>query len=278
MSECPVQKNSSKNSKDGDADTSESGSGCPIKNFSTSTGGDSPTTPFSLYYLLRPWIGAGASKSAPSSSSNSGGKKEDVRILGYNEAANDAHFDPTAKFPGQKIELSQKRTVSNIPKSEFTPKHQPDGVNKWVYPSEQQYYNAMKRKGYEPPEEDMSVILTIHNTVNELGWSSILEWEAMRGCKNPKLKRFMGRPKDLSPKARFLVFLGKEAPFDRHDWVVDRDGKEVRYVIDFYAISGSAGRTAHGQPPVHLDVRPALDSTGAFLDRVQWTVSKWLNI
>jgi hypothetical protein len=26
-----------------------------------------------------------------------------------------------------------------------------------------------------------------------------------------------------------------EPPFDRHDWIVDRDGKEVRYVIDFYA-------------------------------------------
>ena len=25
-----------------------------------------------------------------------------------------------------------------------------------------------------------------------------------------------------------------ELPFDRHDWVVDRDGKDVRYVIDFY--------------------------------------------
>lgn len=24
------------------------------------------------------------------------------------------------------------------------------------------------------------------------------------------------------------------APFDRHDWTVDRCGKEVRYVIDYY--------------------------------------------
>jgi len=23
-------------------------------------------------------------------------------------------------------------------------------------------------------------------------------------------------------------------PFDRHDWIVDRGGKEVRYVIDYY--------------------------------------------
>lgn len=28
--------------------------------------------------------------------------------------------------------------------SDFTPKHQPQGAEKWVYPSEQQYFNAMK--------------------------------------------------------------------------------------------------------------------------------------
>lgn len=27
---------------------------------------------------------------------------------------------------------------------DFTPKHQPAEADKWVYPSEQQYYNAMK--------------------------------------------------------------------------------------------------------------------------------------
>ena len=25
-----------------------------------------------------------------------------------------------------------------------------------------------------------------------------------------------------------------ELPFDRHDWIVDRCGKHVRYVIDYY--------------------------------------------
>ena len=25
-------------------------------------------------------------------------------------------------------------------------------------------------------------------------------------------------------------------PFDRHDWFVDRDGCEVRYVIDYYYV------------------------------------------
>ena len=30
-------------------------------------------------------------------------------------------------------------------------------------------------------------------------------------------------------------------PFDRHDWYVDRCGKEVRYVIDFYFNEDKAG-------------------------------------
>lgn len=123
---------------------------------------------------------------------------------------------------------------------EFTPHHQPQDSEYWVYPSEQQYYNAMKvrrwrikqvfrvmecvvahtcccasvlvlsqqKKGYSPEERDMSVILAIHNLVNEQGWSKIKEWEREKGCENPKLLRFMGRPKDISPKARLRSLIG----------------------------------------------------------------------
>ena len=48
------------------------------------------------------------------------------------------------------------------------------------------------------------------------------------------LLRFKGKPRDYSPKARLLNALGYKLPFDRHDWIVDRNGKDVRYVIDFY--------------------------------------------
>lgn len=37
-----------------------------------------------------------------------------------------------------------------------------------------------------------------------------------------------------SPLARLQGWLGGQLPFDRHDWWVDRCGREVRYVIDFY--------------------------------------------
>lgn len=183
--------------------------------------------------------------------------------LGFNTAANDEIFGQE-RHTFQKEDLSTSRTVSTIPKSNFTPSHQPQQsihLN-WVYPSEQQYYNAMKRKGYNPKEADIPVALFIHNTVNEEGWRQIREWEIMKGNLDPKLQRFVGRPKDLSPKSYFLSLLGYSLPFDRHDWFVVRNGKEIRYVIDFY--KGSSV----GNIPVamHLDVRPALDSVTSLYD------------
>lgn len=35
--------------------------------------------------------------------------------------------------------------------------------------------------------------------------------------------------------------MGGPEPFDRHDWTIDRCGKEVRYVIDFYFYDDKAG-------------------------------------
>merc|ERR1712129_666102 len=53
----------------------------------------------------------------------------------------------------------------------------------------------------------------------------------------PKLARFEGRDGVRSPKARFFHYaMGMPWPYDRHDWTVDRCGKEVEYVIDYYAI------------------------------------------
>jgi cytochrome c heme-lyase len=86
----------------------------------------------------------------------------------HNTPANDMAFGQD-RYPGQRVSLSRHRATSTIPNDDFHPAHQPEGTNEWVYPSEQQYYNAMKRKGYSPGEEDVPVILAIHNTVNERG-------------------------------------------------------------------------------------------------------------
>lgn len=66
------------------------------------------------------------------------------------------------------------------------------------------------------------------------------------------------------------------APFDRHDWVVDRGGQEVRYIIDYYHDESTVELD---QKPKHLhdvtsmqsikvDVRPALDSVEALYARL----------
>ena len=51
--------------------------------------------------------------------------------------------------------------------------------------------------------------------------------------------------------------------------VLDRCGQEVRYVVDFYNAAADTD-TAIG---MHLDVRPALDSVGAALDRM-WALMR----
>ncbi|KAH8117235.1 cytochrome c and c1 heme-lyase [Phellopilus nigrolimitatus] len=143
-----------------------------------------------------------------------------------------------------------EREVSSIPRA--------DG-EKWVYPSQAQFFSAMARKQHNPQAADMPVVVPIHNAVNERAWGEVLGWERGRGgeqCGGIKLVSFKGRPGDMSPRARWKSLLGYQAPFDRHDWVVDRCGTRMRYVIDFYTGKSPVG----GNLAFYLDVRPALDN------------------
>ena len=98
----------------------------------------------------------------------------------------------------------------------------------------------MKRKGWEiapGTESTIQNVVQIHNAVNEKGWTHIRQWENVRSNDNPKLVKFIGRPKDLSPRATLYSSLWlRDVPFDCHDWFVSReDGSDLRrYVIDFY--------------------------------------------
>ncbi|KAF7295279.1 Cytochrome c heme lyase [Mycena indigotica] len=146
--------------------------------------------------------------------------------------------------------LSTDREVSSIPKAA-------DG--NWVYPSEAQFFAAMARKNHNPQSGDMKTIVPIHNAVNERAWAEVMQWEAGRGgdaCGGIRLVNFRGKPGEPSIRARFKTLLGYTAPFDRHDWVVDRCGLQMRYIIDFYTGHSQPG----GGPSFYLDVRPALDN------------------
>lgn len=188
---------------------------------------------------------------------------------------NNMPFDiSSARMPGQQIELPTQRTMSTIPRGT----NANDGV--WEYPSPQQMFNAMMRKGKdEVPEDAVESMVDVHNFLNEGAWQVILDWEqkytdAVKT--EPRLLRFTGRPDDMSPRAQMYGFLGKffpesfnaEPPFDRHDWTVLRgngsgDWEEVRYVIDYYG----GPDDPHGMPTFFLDVRPALDSFANAKDR-----------
>lgn len=154
--------------------------------------------------------------------------------------------DPSYK---SKANLPTEREVSSIPRT--------DTRANWIYPSQKQFYEAMKRKNWSPEATDMQTVVPIHNHVNELAWRNILNWERAyldeceAKCGGISLTSFKGDLKKLTPRAWFkLAVLGQEKPFDRHDWLVDRCGIEVPYVIDFYGTNAG----------VYVDARPKVNS------------------
>ncbi|KAJ5990913.1 hypothetical protein N7499_011461 [Penicillium canescens] len=209
----------------------------------------------------------------------------------------------------QTVDLPVDREPSSIPRG--------DAEGNWEYPSPQQMYNAMLRKGHtDTPQDAVESMVAVHNFLNEGAWNEIVGWERVfakglmagwekcrRGEENlsfdlyhdemtgkidqssePRLLRFQGRPKELTPKAQIFQALGwaypskfeTKPPFDRHDWYVIRQTpagpKEVRYVIDYY--SGEPEPT--GEPVFYLDIRPALDSPTAAVERLmRWGGDVW---
>ncbi|GAA5864996.1 hypothetical protein JCM8547_004266 [Rhodosporidiobolus lusitaniae] len=173
----------------------------------------------------------------------------------------------------------------------------------WVYPSPASFYTALERKNRNPQARDMSTVVPIHNAVNERVWQQVLEWERealglKEGEEVPtKLVSFVGKPREMSPRARWKSLIGYTAPFDRHDWLVDRpvllssssspsspspssspasasqpESVRVRYVIDFYTGRGAGLLSPAGQEgeakveemfrpnlAFFIDCRPALD-------------------
>lgn len=52
-----------------------------------------------------------------------------------------------------------------------------DKAEQWEYPSPQQFYNALVRKGWETPEESVEMMVSIHNWINEEAWAQVRQWE-----------------------------------------------------------------------------------------------------
>lgn len=98
-----------------------------------------------------------------------------------------------SKQPGPN-QLNTIREISSIPRTDSSPQNRSHPANheqetgrspitgNWIYPSEEMFFKAMRRKAYDPRREDMKVIVPIHNAVNERAWKEIREWERGRGA------------------------------------------------------------------------------------------------
>jgi len=193
---------------------------------------------------------------------------------------NSEQIDPRNMMPppnqtpsqDQPFHLSTDRQSSSIPK---------DGTDgTWLYPSEQMFWNAMIRKGWrwkneDPDPEQMHSIIKIHNRNNEEAWQEVLKWEAFHAndCpEGPKLVKFGGKAKDftLRAKLRYKLF-GMPLPYDRHDWIVNRCGKHVTYVIDYY----DGGDVNEDFGFSLLDVRPKMTNWSEIRKVTDW--AHWQN-
>ncbi|EDO07243.2 Cytochrome c/c1 heme lyase family protein [Babesia bovis T2Bo] len=159
--------------------------------------------------------------------------------------------------------LSSTRIQSNIPGKEYN----------WIYPSERQFFRSSLAKGHQVEAKVIPTVVKIHNAINEKAWERIIEYEDLHAehCEKPVLAHFIGKKDELSMRARLKHFMGYKLPYDRHDWTVDRCGKQVRYIIDFYE-----GKAPNNEPvAVYMDVRPALTLEG-IIDRARlWFKKKW---
>lgn len=155
----------------------------------------------------------------------------------------------------------------------------------WIYPSQKMFFEAMQRKNFDPKATDMSTIVPIHNAVNERAWKEIKLWEERFAwsqrmnmqCGGPRLLSFAGDSKKLSLRARWNMLWGYTAPFDRHDWIVERCPGEpgVEYIIDFYEGKAEQGRQQGKMLNFYLDVRPKLNTWEGWKMRIADMTGLW---
>lgn len=78
------------------------------------------------------------------------------------------------RAPQQTTALPTSREESTIPRG--------DGDGNWEYPSPQQMYNALLRKGYTDTDASaVESMVAVHNFLNEGAWAEIVDWERRFG-------------------------------------------------------------------------------------------------
>lgn len=185
------------------------------------------------------------------------------------------HFVPAIDPTQPKImEIGDEQPGTPIPSSGRG--NSDDGTH-WVNPSANQLFRALKRKNKPIHSGDARNVADVHAVVTDMSWDCVMEYENLHPeCKEPTLARFFGMYGILSWKSKLLKFRTGIEPFDRHDWVVDRCGKEVRYIIDYYSVEVPNPNDPTGDPEIvySIDARPALTLAG-IVDRAHLAFSKW---
>ncbi|GEM10157.1 cytochrome C1 heme lyase [Rhodotorula toruloides] len=178
----------------------------------------------------------------PSSSSSSSTSSEPSTSA--NKDAHSASDVPPPACPMHEQNVNSAEAAATVPSEQ-----------NWVYPSPASFYTALQRKERNPRAEDMDVVVPIHNAVNERVWQQILDWERRAlGLKDgqetgSRLVSFVGKPKEMSPRARWKSLIGYTAPFDRHDWIVDRPLQPSAITDSSPSSSPSSAVTPSSPPP-----------------------------
>ena len=126
---------------------------------------------------------------------------------------------PAAAVPASSPSLSLERETSSIPRytadasTSASTAGESASSGKWVYPSPSQFYTALQRKNRNPRQEDMDIVVPIHNAVNERTWNEVMKWEnealGPAAAKDAvQLVNFKGRPNDRTPRAWWKILLG----------------------------------------------------------------------
>jgi len=154
-----------------------------------------------------------------------------------------------------------------------------DDGKSWLNPSANQLFRALMRKDKPIEASDASSVAAVHVAVTDNTWQCILEYEKLhaKSCpQGPTLSRFQGMDGIYSFKAQIMMRLWGMRPFDRHDWYVNRCGKEVKYVIDYYSYETPTGPAGSGETAIDyfIDARPAPTVAGLW-DRSRVAFQKW---
>lgn len=132
--------------------------------------------------------------------------------------------------PNQPIPLPTDRVKSSIPKA---------AGGYYEYPSPQQFYNAMVRKGKDTDVYVADWMVKNHNRMNEAGWRQVLKYESVT---HPEC-----RPEDVKMKWFRGNYAGRvDGSFDQHRWTVqrcDNPDTETTYVVDYFQRKKFDGQT-----------------------------------